>query len=279
MDDLRENAQLLLHGRVHPRLDASHDLHGTLHEGQRGTYRCLSVDVAHLDVGNRADAARFFDDVPEELVENRRWLLERKREDRVPDGPTGDVHIPELARLKGGVVTLDAETTSLEASRQVGQGSSVDELPQDGRRGARQPTDHVDQADGIEAKARKVRVMDEVIPLFLVLVVLIPIPADRQDDARGEVDGDDVRPRDAISIVVRLRHVVIDVHLEERVPVIIGAGRSNPFDLVVLLLNVTLLKRGRRQLHIAIEAVSLQLFDFVWCFFHHMSIALARLEV
>ena len=71
MDDRREQPQFVLHGGMQSCLHTGHDLHGTLHEGECGAHGSLCVDVAYLNVSNRANAASFFNDVSKQRVEYR----------------------------------------------------------------------------------------------------------------------------------------------------------------------------------------------------------------
>ena len=111
--------------------------------------------------------------------------------------------------------------------------------------------------------------------LLLVIVILVPVLADRHDGAGRLVDGDDVGTCDVIVVVKPLRHDHLDMHLEEHVAVVAIAGVLDALKGVVLLLDVTLLEGGLRKLNVTIEAARLQLHDLGLGLPHDVRVPLA----
>jgi hypothetical protein len=259
MDNPSDQTQLTLHRSMQAGLNPGHHLHRPLKQGQCGAHGGLWVHVAYLDVRHGADATALLDHIAEQLVQDARGLFIWQREQGVPDRSARYINIAPLTRHEGSIVALDTHPFGLEASGQVGQRASVDQLAEDGCGALRKATDQMHEASAVEAKTRQVGVVDEVVALILVLVVLVPITADRQDGARTQVNGDHIGTCDAIGIVEGLRHVVVDVHLEDGVPVVVVEADRRPVQFVILLLNVAAFRRRCREIDVAVEALRLQL--------------------
>ena len=223
-DDVLEQPELLTHRIVDARLHSGHHLQRTFEDGEGGPYRRLRRHITDLEVSSAGEPTPLVHNSAQQGVEDLARLLVRERHDVVAHGPAGHVHVAPLTRTDGGVVPLDPEPLGLEATRQVRQGTCVDQLTDKRRAGLGEGTDQVDEAEGIEAKARDVGVVDEVVALGLVLVVRVPVAADSQNGRRALLDSDHVRQADACGLAVVLvlvtLKVQVDVHLQQLVAVV-----------------------------------------------------------
>ena len=208
-------------------------------------------------------------------------LLIRQRHNIVAHRTRRHVDVAPLSRSDGSVITLDPQTFSLEATGQVAQRACINQLTDKTRTRLGEGTHEVDEAEGIEAKPRHVRVVYEVIALLLQLVVRVPVAPDSQDGLRRFLDGDHVGDsnlvlRLVLGILVIWEHEV-NVHLQQFVAVV--TRRAEAHFLRDGLLN--LIEAIDRVIHLdfAVEAFCLQLLEFIRRFTHHVSDALCRLKV
>ena len=129
----------------------------------------------------------------------------------------------------------------------------------------------MDQAQTIHAEAGHVGVLHEVLVLELELVGLIPVTADGQHLCGRAVDRHDVRPCDAVLVLVP-GHVVVHADFQNLVAVVVRQGK--PLVFCFALLDVRVERDGLAQVHVAVEASHLQLLDVVLGLAHDVCHAL-----
>ena len=95
-------------------VDARHNLHAALNNGQRSSNGSLVVHLRYLQIGDRCNIAPFLNDIAKKLVENRAGLLIGQERDVVLDRATRNVHVTELTWPERAVIALDTQTPRLE---------------------------------------------------------------------------------------------------------------------------------------------------------------------
>ena len=174
-DQVLQELELLLEREVRTGLDSGEDFELAFEQRQGRTHGRLRRHVGHLHVCGGSEATAFLNNIPQQLVQDAGRLLVRQRQDAVADVATSDVHIAELARSDGGVVTLDAQPSALQTSRQIAQRTRIHQLSHQRRRGFSEPANQVEQAKAIRPEAGDVLVVHEVLALEFEWVVLTPI--------------------------------------------------------------------------------------------------------
>ena len=79
----------------------------------------------------------------------------------------------------------------------------------------------MNESRAVEAKARQILVMNEILPLLKLVIAFTPIAPHREDLAAGFLDCHDIRKLDPV-FVLKPRKVKINAHLKDRVPVVVG---------------------------------------------------------
>ena len=229
-------------------MDGRHDLHAALEQSDGGADRGLVVEVAHLLIGQRNEAAAVVDQRTEQLRQRRRRLLVRQRNQSVPQVHTRSVDLAPFAGLDRAVIIANADALGLEARRQVRKGARIDELAQD--RGGRpaEAADHVHKAEAVETKARQELVMHEVLTLALQRIVGAVVALDRQDFVGVLVYRDDVRQLEACCLTVEsdvFKTLKLQLGVElKKSPDVVGEAFRASVDLVNLLLDEVCGVRG-----------------------------------
>ena len=132
----------------------------------------------------------------------------------------------------------------------------------------------MDKTHTVSAKARNVRVLYEVLALELLLVVRVPVAADRKDIVGPLFDSDDVRQCDAIVILERIAvNDPIYVDLVDLVAVVVGQAVA--LLLGFLLLHIRMDVDGVAQVDVAVEPFNLQLPQVVLGLAHDVRHALS----
>jgi hypothetical protein len=100
---------------VHTGLHSRHRFQRAFQQGKCSPHWRVGAHITDFHIADGAEPATFLGDLVQQRQQGLARLLVRQRHDVVFDGTAGHVHVAELARRDGCVVTLDAQTTSLEA--------------------------------------------------------------------------------------------------------------------------------------------------------------------
>ena len=110
-------------------MDRAHHLRATLQERHGRAHGHLLVHVPDVHVGDAGEALAALHEQPEQLHEDVRRLLDRERDQVLPEAAAGRIDVPKLARRI--VLVPDPHPAGLEAGGQVSQGAGIDQLAQD----------------------------------------------------------------------------------------------------------------------------------------------------
>ena len=280
-DDRLEERQLLLHGEVDARLDGRHVFQRALQDGQGSPHRSLRAHVRQVQVCGVSESPSFLHDFLHEGRQHLTRLLVREREQVIPQGATGHVHVAPLPRCYRGIHPLDPHTSGLEAPRQVGQRAGIHQLSDETGAGFGECPNEVDKAEGIEPEPRDVEIVHEVLARRIGLVLLDPVTAYGQHLPGALVERYDVRECDAcgaglIRMLVALE-VEVRVDLQQFMAVV--RSRPQPHTLRDALLDLVDCHVRVAQVHVPVEPTVLQPLHLVGCFTHDMRHPLCRAQV
>ena len=160
-----------------PGLHRAHGFELALQQSQRSAHGGIGPHVAHLHVCNGTQAAGLIGNALKQTGQNLRGLFVWQGHDVVAHGAGWHIHISPLAGCDWGVITLDAQSTGLYATRQVGQGSCVHQLTDDGGACSCVPADYMNEAKAINPKPRNVCVLYKMLTAQFKLVIFIPVSA------------------------------------------------------------------------------------------------------
>ena len=141
----------------------------------------------------------------------------------------------------------------------------------------------MNQTERIEAKARDIPILNKVLALQLQVVVLLPVPIDRQDHSGRTFDCHDVGQGNASRLAV-LTHILIagqikiNVDFQQHVPVV-GVDLLFTRQLVLGALNLVPVRDGLRQINVTIEAHDLKLPNLVRMLPHDVRVAVGCLKI
>ena len=119
----------------------------------------------------------------------------------------------------------------------------------------------------ISTKSGDVRVLNEMLPLDLQIIVFDPVAANRQNFLSTALDGDDVRKSDSI-LILKTRQVIVRMNFKQLIAVIVRQAVALLFRFLLLYVREDMNRIAK--LHFLIEPGDLQLLNLVLGLTHHM---------
>ena len=139
----RQKLKFTAHCIVHALMNGTHDPRALLQHRYSGPNRRILVAIAHFHVRNRRKTLSSLHNEAQKVKQRLIGPFKRQRHEAIADSPTRSVHVAELAGLKRIVVISDTQSARLEARREIGQRTCVDQLPQCCRGGTGKPANRM----------------------------------------------------------------------------------------------------------------------------------------